>query len=152
MKTLTLRGMEKRVGKERELGRVLKERDGSPFPYSLLLFTPLPRPRSPFCVFHEGKETLQFHPMGKQPMTRTLRRGVLSWKPVKNLVFSLMSSLLLLVLFLEKCAEFVAKYCGVIRRSRPKWFSGQRITRQRPTRGEQKRNIMQVYGKREDLL
>ena len=38
-------------------------------------------------------------------MTRTLKRGVLSWKPVKNLFFSLMSSLLLLVLFLEKCAE-----------------------------------------------
>lgn len=64
-------------------------------------------------------------------MTRTLRRGVVSWKPVKNLFFSLMSSLLLLVLFLEKCAEFVAKYCGVIRQSRSNWFSGQRITRQR---------------------
>ena len=119
MKTLTLRGMEKRVGKERELGRVLKERDGSPFPYSLLLFTPLPPPRSPFCVFHEGKETLQFHPMGKQPMTRTLRRGVLSWKPVKNLVFSLMSSLLLLVLFLEKCADSFPSIVGSTGRADP---------------------------------
>ena len=107
------------MGKERELGRVLKERDGSPFPYSLLLFTPLPRPRSPFCVFHEGKETLQFHPMGKQPMTRTLRRGVLSWKPVKNLVFSLMSSLLLLVLFLEKCADSFPSIVGSTGRADP---------------------------------
>ena len=45
-------------------------------------------------------------------MTRTLRRGVVSWKPVKNLFFSLMSSLLLLVLFLEKCADSFPSIVG----------------------------------------
>ena len=52
-------------------------------------------------------------------MKRTLRRGVLSWKSVKNLFFSLMSLLLLLVLFLEKCADSFPSIVGSLGRADP---------------------------------